>query len=275
MPIVSVLLPTYKNPPYLKRVIATVKAQSFSDWELIIIDDGLADVSKELINNFIEIDKRIILYSNPKNLGIQKSLNQGLSMAKGKYIARIDDDDFWIDRDKLQKQVDFLEANSDYVLTGTDGTICDENLVDLQNYSMPKSDLEIRNRILFKNCFLHSTVLIDKTALTKANFYMESKKVRNVEDYDLWLRLGQIGKIANLDSRSVRLIVGNSSITSKNRLNQAIRDISLTFRYRKYYPYFYFALILGFLRLIFFYLNYIFPIPKKVLYKIQTLYKAI
>lgn len=275
MPTVSILLPTYKKPPHIKKSIGGVLSQSFSDWELIIIDDGLIDAAKKEICDFVANDPRILIITNPKNLGIQKTLNLGTLEAKGKYIARIDDDDQWIDKDKLKKQVEFLDSNPDYVLVGTDGIICDENLVDLRSYSMPKSDLEIRNRILFKNCFLHSSVMIRKDALEKVSGYCENKGVRHVEDYDLWLRLGLIGKIINLDTTSVRLIVNSGSVTSKNRLLQSIRDIFLTIRYSRHYPHFLFALLVAFLRLFFFSINSILPLPKRVLYKLQAMYKAI
>lgn len=275
MPTVSIILPTYKDPPHLKQSITSVLSQSFSDWELIIIDDGLTNSAKLDLIDFVKDDSRIIILSNPANLGIQKSLNHGLSVAHGKYIARIDDDDIWVDKDKLSKQVWFLDNNIDYVLVGTNATICTNDLVDLGSYSLPKNDIEIRNRILFKNCFIHSTVLISKEALNRIGGYKESKRVRNVEDYDLWLRLGRVGKIANLDSNSTKVIISSNSITAKSRINQARRDIVLTFAYRKYYPYFTFALAVGVARLLFFLVNIIFPFPQKVLYKIQTLYKAI
>lgn len=275
MPIISIILPTHKSPLYLSKSLDSVLSQSFADWELIIIDDGLDVVALEALSVYLKKDLRIKVYSNPKNLGIQKSLNCGLELAQGKYIARIDDDDQWIDGDKLKRQVDFLEVNPDYVLVGTDGVICDNGFVDLQKYSMPKSDLEIRNRLLFKNCFLHSSVLIRRCALDKVGKYLDEKCVGHVEDYDLWLRLGLVGKIINLNHNSVRIMVNENSVTFKNRIKQAQRDLMLSFCYRNNYPYFYFALLLGILRLMFFYLNFILPVPQKILYKIQAMYKAI
>jgi len=275
MPIVSIILPTYKDPPYITRAVESVLKQSFSGWELIIVDDGLTGGAIRKVQNFVNSDKRIKLVSNPRNLGIQKSLNRGISVAQGQFIARIDQDDIWIDQDKLKKQITFMDLNPDYVLVGTDAIICDENLVDLQSYSMPKSNLEIRNRILFKNCFLHSAILARKSALDKVGEYTEGKKVLNVEDYDLWLRLGGVGKITNLDFKSVKIIVHDDTITAKNRVNQAYRDILLTLRYRKKYPYFIFAILVGCLRLLFFCFNNVFPVSKKYLYKIQALYKSI
>ena len=89
MPIVSIILPSYKKAQYISHAIESILGQSFSDWELIVIDDGLAFDTRQLIAGYAQKDKRIIVISNPKNLGIQKSLNKGLAMAKGKYIARI------------------------------------------------------------------------------------------------------------------------------------------------------------------------------------------
>ncbi len=275
MPVVSILLPTYKEAPHLGSAIQSVLDQSFSDWELLVIDDGLSQSGKETAARFAKSDSRIVLIPNQSNLGIQKSLNIGVAKALGKYIARIDDDDVWIHANKLEKQVAFLDKKTDFVLVGTDAVTCDENLASLQEYSMPKNDLEIRNRILFKNCFLHSSVLIRKSAFEKVGGYAETRKVRNVEDYDLWLRLGGVGKFANLDSKSVRLMISPNSVTGRNRTKQAFKDIFLALRYRNEYPHFLFGFTMSCLRLVFFSFNVVFPIPKKSLYKIQAMYKAI
>ncbi len=275
MPIVSIVLPTYKDAPYLGNAIQSVLGQSFSDWELIVVDDGLSPQSRLVVDTFMKQDPRIVLVSNPENCGIQRSLNRGIAQARGKYIARIDDDDVWIDTKKLQTQVTFLNEHPAFVLVGTDATTCDEYGTDLSNYSMPKNDFEIRNRILFKNCFLHSSVLIRKTALDSVGGYGESRKVRHVEDYDLWLRLGTVGKFANLDVKSVRLMIHSGSITARHRVKQARKDILLAIRYRHAYPHFLFGLTVSCLRLVFFSAHAIVPIPKKALSKIQAMYKAI
>ena len=115
-PLVSVLLPTHNGKSRnIRRAIESVLKQSYKKLELIIIDDGSTDGTEKLITEIASEDDRIKTLSNKENQGIAYSLNKGLKRAKGKYIARIDDDDYYYDEDKTRKQVDFLEKNEEYV----------------------------------------------------------------------------------------------------------------------------------------------------------------
>ena len=121
-PIVSIILPTYNRSRFLDRAIGSVIDQTFKDWELIIIYDASTDDTSEVLKKWQEKDDRIKVLRNEKNnystIGISKNLNDGIRVARGKYIARLDDDDYWCHKDKLKMQVDFLENNSDYVIVG-------------------------------------------------------------------------------------------------------------------------------------------------------------
>jgi len=273
IPLISILLPTYKNAPYLEAAIQSVCNQSFIDWELLIIDDGLNEAPQKIAEQCALKDDRIICVKNEKNLGIQQSLNHGIRIAKGKYIARIDDDDEWIDENKLSKQITFLQENPDYVLVGTNAIIVDEKGKKLGSYKLPLSDQSIRERILSKNCFLHPSIVADKDKIKKAGCYNESDEVKHIEDYALWLELGLMGKFANMDFAGVKLMIHSDSLTFQNRISQVKNMRNLVSKYKKAYPGFVRGSFILWLRSIGFALLSWIPIPNAVLYTIQKMYK--
>lgn len=250
IPKVSIILPTYNGGKYIKRAIESVITQSFSGWELLIIDDGSTDNTENIVKGYIEKDSRIIYLKNEVNLGIQKTLNKGLREAKGEYIARIDDDDEWIDKDKLKKQVEFLNNNTECVLVGTGVIVVSEEGTELFRYLLPETDKEIRNKILAKNCFVHSSVLFRKEAALSFTGYDESTATRHVEDYDLWLKLGTIGKLANLPIYAVKFTLREGSISSINKLEQFKKNLILARNYKNKYPNYFFSLLRSCLRVI-------------------------
>lgn len=274
-PLVSIILPTYNGAIRISRAVQSVIAQEYQNWELIIISDGSTDDTAAVATSFASSEKRIIFAQNEINLGIQKTLNKGIAMANGVYIARIDDDDTWIDPDKLMRQVDFLEHNPDYVLVGTNAIICDEKGREIDRYSMPATDEAIRSRMLFKNCFLHPTIMARKDAIERVGAYNEETAAKHVEDYELWLRLGSIGKVANISTFAASLTVHVDSVTYQNRIAQAKRVWMLVVRYKKSYPNFILARIVLALRIFGFVTLKILPFPHKALYRIQALYKRL
>ena len=248
--LISIILPTYNGAKYIRRAIESVISQTFSDWELLVIDDGSSDGTENILKEYINKDHRIIYLKNEINLGIQKTLNRGLKEAKEEYIARIDDDDEWVDEDKLKKQVEFLNNNLDYVLVGTGVIVINEDSVELLRYLLPETDEDIRNKILAKNCFVHSSVMFKRdTALTFGG-YDESKYIRHIEDYDLWLKLGTVGKFGNLPTHAVKFTLREGSISSKNKLEQFRKNITLAKKYKNKYPNYFGALFRSYLRIV-------------------------
>jgi glycosyltransferase involved in cell wall biosynthesis len=115
-PYVTVLMPVYNTEMYLKEAIDSILNQTFRDFEFIVINDGSTDSTSDIIESYS--DPRIIYLQNEKNLGVATSLNKGLSIAKGTYIARMDGDD--VSRcDRLEKQVAFMDANPEIGVCGT------------------------------------------------------------------------------------------------------------------------------------------------------------
>src|SRR3989344_1852950 len=125
MPLVSIILPAYNGAQWIAKAIESVLAQSFSDFELLIINDGSTDDTEVIARRFAGQDSRIRYIRNEHNLGIQRTRNISLEQSHCDYIAEIDQDDEWVDRDKVKKQLDFLNAHSDHVLVGTGAIMVD------------------------------------------------------------------------------------------------------------------------------------------------------
>jgi glycosyltransferase involved in cell wall biosynthesis len=259
---VSIILPTYNGAKYIRRAIDSVVAQTFHYWELFVIDDGSTDSTENIVKEYNSKDNRIIYLKNAVNLGIQKTLNRGLKEAKGEYIARIDDDDEWIDKEKLKKQIDFLDKNKDYVLVGTGVIVVNENGAELFRYLLPKHDREIRNKILAKNCFVHSSVMFKKDKALIFRGYSELNDTRHIEDYDLWLKLGTVGNFGNLPIYAVNFTLREGSISSVNKIEQFRKNISLAKMFKGNYPNYLSSYFRSILRLLIY--GFIIKLPIKV-----------
>ncbi len=244
---VSVILPTYNGERFIKESIESVLNQTYTDFELIIIDDGSTSSSESIINSLS--DKRIKFIRNKTNMGLQKTLNKAIRAAQGKYIARIDDDDFWNDKNKLQKQVEQLEENKKLVLIGTGMHAADEFGNKKFDLILPETDEKIRNQILSQTSFVHPSVCFRKETFISCGGYDESKRTEHVEDHDLWLKFGLIGEFYNIPYPSVTVRFHSKSVIGKNFMRQQYREMLLIFKYRKYYPNFYKSVIVSVLRI--------------------------
>lgn len=263
---VSIILPTYNGERWIRRAVESVIAQTFTDWELIVVNDG----STEDVQPLLPGDTRIVYIKNERNLGIQKTLNRGLDVAKGKYIARIDDDDVWSDTTKLEKQVRFLEEHPDHVLVGTGVVVADAAGTELSRYLLPVEDQSIRNKILSKNCFAHSSVMFRNNGMK----YLEGVEVKHAEDYEFWLRFGLKGKLANIPEYMTTLTVADTTITAQNRILQAKRVLMIVWKYRKQYAYSFSGISIACARYLGFLIFKILPFPKKLFYRLQKIQKS-
>ena len=260
---VSIILPTYNGGKYVINAVESVLFQSFSDWELIIINDGSNDDTESLLEKYIKKEPRIIYLKNEKKIGVQKTLNKGIKKSKGEYIARIDDDDEWINKDKLKEQIEFLEKNNDYVLVGTNGVVVDDRMNRIIDYNVPKTDFLIRKTILFKNSFISSSVLIRKSVLQRIGGYCEEEYAKNVEDYNLWLRLGTLGKFFNFDGVMTSYMMREGNISSNNKKDILKKNLHIIAIYKKEYPNYKKALFFSYFKFITY--NTIFLIKNKKL----------
>lgn len=247
MPFVSVILATYNwKTEWLSKSIESVLTQSYTNFELIIVNDCSTNDIEETINNYIKKDKRIIYIKNDKNLKLTKSLNIWIDNSKGDYIARIDDDDIWSDKDKLYKQVKFMENNNNSWVCWTQIKVIDSMWNFLYDVNKEQADIDIRNKILFWSPFYHSSVMIRKKAIDE--FWKYSEKWNYIEDYELWLRIWKKYKFNNLKDNCIYYRQSNTSISFTNTLKQRILWIKVCLKYKKYYPKFYRAFLYHIIR---------------------------
>lgn len=232
--LVSVLLPVLNSSDILRNAISSVLRQTYKNFELIVINDGSTEDLSNVINMFN--DERIVFINRKENKGVAYSLNEGLETAQGSMIARIDADDVWIDEDKLLKQVKILNEDRQVVLVGSRANFI-KNGNKLFTFPNNFSDEEIRKNILFKNQFVHSSVLFRKQN------WKYSEKWDRVQDYELWLRMGKTGTFKNTDDIVVEYKILPNSETSSHRAEMVDLCIKLLEKHKDSYPGYYRAFI--------------------------------
>ena len=259
-PLITVILPAYNGAKWIEKSIKSVLSQSFLNFEFIIINDCSIDDSEEIILRLAEQDKRIKYIKNEYNLGVQKTRNIALDKSLGEYIAEIDQDDKWIDKDKLNKQVKFMENTIDYVLIGTGAVVVDVNGAEIARYLMPKTDLEIRKKILCANCFIHSSVLYRSKLVKDMGGYTVEKMS---EDHDLWLRLGRVGKFTNFQTYSVSYCFRESGYNSQDKILRLKQNLLFIKEHKDIYPNYIYASILGWIKIYFYPIFKLMPVGIK------------
>lgn len=183
-------MPVYNSELYINDAIDSILNQTFSDFEFIIIDDASTDKSVDIIKSYT--DSRIQLIVKPQNSGYTNSLNYGLTIAKGEYIARMDSDDFSLPT-RFEKQIEFLDANPDVVVCGTNYQILGTN----QIVKKPHLHEDIKIALLTESCIGHPTVMVRNNTIQTHKISYQ-KKLEPAEDYALWVLLLDYGKLHNL-----------------------------------------------------------------------------
>ena len=196
-PTVSVLMTVYNGRKYVREAIESVLSQSYRDFEFVIIDDGSTDDSRYIVWEYSTQDKRIRTFTRP-NKGLTRSLNEGLISVRGKYLARMDADDVCLPT-RFEKQVKFLDENPDHVLVG-----CRCTLIDPGGFPIcEKRDIVFTHEEIDAGLMrmswpvVHPAVMMRTDAIRKVGGYDE--RYRTNQDHDLFLRLAEVGKLANLD----------------------------------------------------------------------------
>lgn len=213
MPKVTVLMPVYNSESYLRESIDSILSQSFSDFEFLIIDDGSTDSSKQIIDSYD--DSRIRRESNAVNEGIVATLNKGLDLARGEYVAIMHADDVSLSQ-RLQAQSDFLDAHPDVSIVAVKAAFVNATAQNIENWQQDQSTTfyeQILHLLPKTNCIVHPAVMI-RCSVVRA--YRYNKNQRGTEDYDLWLRLAADNhKIEKIDANLLRYRVHTESITCK------------------------------------------------------------
>ena len=247
-PQISIITITKNRVGFISKAIKSAQKQGFSDWELIVLDDDSNDDTGAIIEAYKAKDSRIKYYKNSPALGISKNRNLGLSKATGKYIAVLDSDDKWIDKDKLQKQFDFLENNPDYVLIGSNIKIIDEKENFIKNTNFSVEDIDIRKKILMKNQIPHSSAMYIKDFANQIGGYNE--KIPLAEDLDLLLRLGKLGKMKNLKEITTSYTQHSQGISQQKKFSIAWNHYLIVLRNFGKYPNWFSAMFWAKLRML-------------------------
>ena len=233
-PKISIIIITYNRANLLTKAAASALAQSYRDFELLIIDDASNDETEAGARVLARRDGRVKYFKNEFNLGITKSRNRAVRLAQGEYIAMLDSDDYWLDKDKLKKQAAYLDAHPEAGLIGTAIRCEDEQGKILKADVFPADDKEIRARLLRKNQIAQSSVLFRKSAYISAGGYDEAFNIG--EDYDLWLKMGRDWKFANLPEVTTAYLIHSGGITKENKFRTITATDRIICRYKKNYP---------------------------------------
>ena len=240
MPLVSIILITYNRAELLRKSIQSAIEQTFRDFEIIVVDDCSTDNTEKAVSAFK--DDRIRYIKLEKNSGgclIPRTI--GLAASGGKYVAVLDDDDSWSDRRKLELQVSHLNNNPDCVLVGTDAIATSGNSKVIARFHYPRSDSDIRDKILLQNCFFHSSVMYRAETISAIGGYIQQTRgvySNYANDYDLWLRMGKVGKLANLPIDGVRCFYSNRTLRVRDQAILLTDRLQLIHEYRSYYPHY-------------------------------------
>lgn len=192
-PMVTVLMPVYNAAEYLNEAIDSMLDQTYSDFELLIINDGSTDESTSIINSYI--DNRIRVIQHSPNQGLIASLNEGISNSRGKYIVRMDADDISLPN-RIERQVNFMEQHPD---VGLCGTWFEDFGPGIHPRRIPYSndDTVIRIRHLYQTHIAHPTAIIRKRILDEHHLRFDPEYVHG-EDYHFWVEMGQFCKFSNI-----------------------------------------------------------------------------
>lgn len=235
---VSIIMSVYNTPEkWLREAIDSILKQSFRDFEFIIITDCPTDNSGNIVEDYAQKDKRIRIINNEKNLGLTRSLNKGLSVAGGEYIARMDSDDISC-RNRLEKQIAYMDNHKDVTVLGANIDVFDmdgNHYLGMNNNSNSKEITAIR--MLFCNAgVVHSTAILRKTFLDEHQIKY-NERIKKAQDYALWKDIVIAGgKIEVMEDILVRYRIHSGQITNQCSEEQisCIKEI-MSSQYKYYF----------------------------------------
>lgn len=237
-PLISVLMAIYNCESTLDEAVSCIIHQTYSDWELILIDDCSSDNTYSLAQKLAESDDRIKLFRNGKNLTLAPTLNRCLEKASGKYIARMDGDDICA-LDRFEKELTFLEDNPKYALVSCQMDLYDDDgIYGTVHYKETPQKEDFANG----SPICHAGCMMRKSVLEELGGYDTSSEKERIEDYDLWIRMYKAGYRAyNLQEVLYSMRDDRNAIKRKKfkfrltefRLKQNMcKEFNLSFKYK-------------------------------------------
>lgn len=230
---ISVIMSVYNEPvEWLEQSVGSILNQTFKDFEFIIICDNPSNNTiTNLIARFAEKDGRIKIIINDKNIGLTKSLNKGLSIAKGEFIARMDADDISLPL-RFEKQVNYLRQYPNVIVLGTNIKYIGKSNWLHESPTIVYTDKEIKAQLLLKNAFVHSSVFIRKEILDN-NHISYDENYRQTQDLRLWETLMPYGDFANLTDKLILYRLSDQQITKQSGQKQVGNSWQVRYRLQK------------------------------------------
>jgi glycosyltransferase involved in cell wall biosynthesis len=192
-PAVTIVMSVFNGEKYLRDAINSILTQTYQDFCFLIIDDASIDGTAKILSEYVKADHRIEVYSNSKNLGLAQSLNTGIALSRGKYIARMDGDDIAHPK-RLEWQIMLMERHPELIASSTGMRLFGERSVDVY---FPDDPENIHIHLLLQNVLCHPSAIIRRDPMM-ANNVAYSAHDYYAEDYGLWVSLSKIGKIGNI-----------------------------------------------------------------------------
>jgi len=213
-PLVSVIIPAYNAEKYIAEAIDSVLAQTYPAYEIIVVDDGSTDRTKEIVETQGHKDTGThveIRYMYQENRGPAAARNAGIKIAKGEYMTFLDADDIWL-KNKLEIQVKEMADGIGLAGVGS----CDGNIEHTKNISYKE--------LLIKNRFYNSGVMVKKECLDKVGLFDERPEFKAVEDWDMWIRISKYYKTRYINSPLVKVRVTQDSISSAKNAEKMLHN---------------------------------------------------
>ncbi|RPH82021.1 MAG: glycosyltransferase [Nitrospiraceae bacterium] len=210
-PRVSFLMAVCDGETYLDQAIQSVLSQTFRDFEFIVINDGSTDGTAKIIERYQRTDGRICAHEQP-HLGLVGSLNRGLELARGEYVARMDADDISLP-ERIAKQMAFMDAHQEVGICGTWIETFGNGGAVVRQY--PADDATIRSWLLFESVLAHPSIMMRRERLVRAGLSYDAGSV-HAEDYDLWVRAARHMVLANIPEVFLRYRLHPQQVVQKH-----------------------------------------------------------
>lgn len=214
---ISVILPAYNAQETIGDAIQSIIDQTYTDWELFVINDGSIDNTKSVILSFN--DSRIKYIENESNKKLIYTLNRGLELATGEYVARMDADDISL-KTRFEKQVEFMENHQDVVASGG-GMLAFSNAKITKRIHC-ESDSERIKLLMFNTSPIYHPTAIIRQSVLKSHTIRYNQEYLHVEDYMLWYNLSKVGKLSNIDEILIKYRISGSQISTKYNYLQLV-----------------------------------------------------
>ncbi|MCD4781953.1 MAG: glycosyltransferase family 2 protein [Candidatus Omnitrophica bacterium] len=185
---VSIVMPAYNAQDYIEETIASVLAQTCHDYELIIVDDGSTDRTRDIASEFVRKHSSIIRLISQKNQGPSVARNSGIQSADGEYIAFLDSDDLWA-KEKLELQLQRFHSHPEFQLVHTNRKRIHPDGQEIPSAHRIVPEGQLFDELIWDNCICTSSVMVRRKCLLEVGGFDESPELLRSEDYDLWLRL--------------------------------------------------------------------------------------